>query len=430
MKLLEQWEERWLLVFDNYDDPVGFHNVERFFPSSELSTCRGLDRCSPLILLIEGHGDMLFTSRHKGLDRLGTVLEVPPMPTPDGVNLLLRGYTDINVQDHMEEGTKIVTRLGGLALAIDQAAAYIQYKKLPIKRLTSFLMLYEAQRKKILRHTSAHFWKYGTMQIHGKEEQDRAISAFTTWEMSFQQFTCGGRQPTLDAGHFLTLSAFFDPFHIGESIFRYCWEEAASRPAWMRIFATAGEIASDEESSSSGDGVGVGDDDTDRIQSDNLEHRAWDRERFWDLIAEAYTLSLLESISSDSGEKEVNFSLHPLIRDWLQLRVKAEQRRGYTQEAIDCVVSAIRAYDTISTTYHQKGLLAAHADACVLNDTRFSPGDQALGQDIANCDAASRLARFYRDRGRYGISEKFEGLILRTRETVLGKEHPDMKFPW
>jgi hypothetical protein len=34
--VLEQWDERWLLAFDNYDDPVGFRNVERFFPSSEL----------------------------------------------------------------------------------------------------------------------------------------------------------------------------------------------------------------------------------------------------------------------------------------------------------------------------------------------------------------------------------------------------------
>jgi hypothetical protein len=51
------------------------------------------------------------------------------MPTLDGVNLLLRGYPNANVKDHIEEGKKIVTRLGGLALAIDQAAAYIQYKK-------------------------------------------------------------------------------------------------------------------------------------------------------------------------------------------------------------------------------------------------------------------------------------------------------------
>lgn len=66
------------------------------------------------------------------------------MPTLDGVNLLLRGYLNINVNDHIEEGIKIVIRLGGLALAIDQAAAYIQHKKLLIERLANFLTLYEA----------------------------------------------------------------------------------------------------------------------------------------------------------------------------------------------------------------------------------------------------------------------------------------------
>jgi hypothetical protein len=278
------------------------------------------------------------------------------MPTTDGVNLLLRGYSDIDNKDYTEEGTKIVTRLGGLALAIDQAAAYIQHKKLPIERLADFLTQYETHREKILRHTSPYFWKYTTMQIHGKEEQDRAISAFTTWEMSFQQFTCGGPQTTQDAGHFLSLSAFFDPSHIGESIFRYHWEEAAFRPAWMRIFATTSEMVSDKESSSSGDDVGVGDVDAGHTKLDDLKHSAWDGERFWDVIAEAHTLSLLESISSASSEREVSFSLHPLIRDWLQLREKAKQRRGYTQEAVDFVVSAIRVYETMSTTYFQKGL--------------------------------------------------------------------------
>lgn len=345
------------------------------------------------------------------------------MPTPDGVNLLLRGYPDINVNDYIEEGKKIVTRLGGLALAIDQAAAYIKHKQLPIERLASFLTLYDAERKKILQHTSPLFWKYSTIQIHGEEEQDRAISAFTTWEISFQQFTCGGRPSIKDAGHFLTLSAFFNPSHIGESIFRYHWEEPASRPAWMRIFAATGATASDEESSSSGNDVGVRDTDADHTKSHNLEHSSWDSDRFWDVIARAHTFSLLESVSSESAESEVNFSLHPLICDWLQLREKPEQRRGYTREAINFLVSAIKLYDSISTTHYQKGLLAAHADACVLNDERFSQENQALGMDIANCDVASQVATFYDSQGRYEKSKKLEYLIVSTRQTVLGEQH-------
>jgi hypothetical protein len=44
----------------------------------------------------------------------------------------------------VEEGSKSVTRLGGLPLAIDQAAAYIQYKKIPLERLPEFLAKYES----------------------------------------------------------------------------------------------------------------------------------------------------------------------------------------------------------------------------------------------------------------------------------------------
>src|SRR5271156_5965162 len=133
------------------------------------------------------YGDILFTSRNNGLDRLGTLLEVPPMTTEDGVKLLLRGHRELDLQHYRVEGAKIVSRLGGLALAIDQAAAYIRYKKMPLERLGDFLATYEAQQEKILRYTPRNFWEYGTMQLHGKAEQNKAISAFTTWEMSFQQ---------------------------------------------------------------------------------------------------------------------------------------------------------------------------------------------------------------------------------------------------
>ena len=34
---LEQWREAWLLVFDNYDEPEKFPEVEQFIPSSKCS---------------------------------------------------------------------------------------------------------------------------------------------------------------------------------------------------------------------------------------------------------------------------------------------------------------------------------------------------------------------------------------------------------
>jgi Cdc6-like AAA superfamily ATPase len=32
---LENWNEAWMMIFDNYDSPTGFENVKDFMPSSE-----------------------------------------------------------------------------------------------------------------------------------------------------------------------------------------------------------------------------------------------------------------------------------------------------------------------------------------------------------------------------------------------------------
>lgn len=32
---LERWNEPWLLIFDNYDDPNSFPNIQRFMPKSK-----------------------------------------------------------------------------------------------------------------------------------------------------------------------------------------------------------------------------------------------------------------------------------------------------------------------------------------------------------------------------------------------------------
>jgi hypothetical protein len=50
----------------------------------------------------------------------------------------------------MHEGKKIVKQLGYLALAIDQAAAYISIRQLPLSLFTEH---YEKRKEFILKHT-------------------------------------------------------------------------------------------------------------------------------------------------------------------------------------------------------------------------------------------------------------------------------------
>lgn len=33
-EVLENWEDRWMLVFDNYDQPTDSHDIRKFWPSS------------------------------------------------------------------------------------------------------------------------------------------------------------------------------------------------------------------------------------------------------------------------------------------------------------------------------------------------------------------------------------------------------------
>jgi len=138
--------------------------------------------------VLVGTGDIVVTSRNRDLGRLGDiVLEIPPLAVKEGVELLLRDSPKQDGKSHDEEATRIVERLGRLALAIVQAAAYIIQRKPRITSLTEFLGRFEKGRKELLEFTPFEFWEYSTMQIHGEKEKQDALSVFTTCEMSFQQ---------------------------------------------------------------------------------------------------------------------------------------------------------------------------------------------------------------------------------------------------
>ncbi|OAG35258.1 hypothetical protein AYO21_10529 [Fonsecaea monophora] len=256
VQALARRSKRWLMVLDNYDDPDHFTSIEQFIPSHSM-------------------GDILVTSRSKGLEGLGRVVIVPPMTNQEGIELLLYDY------------------------------------------LTS----------EVLRYTPRRFWKYGTVQVDGKEEDNRAISAFTTWEMSFQQLEEDEARRG-DIGYFLTVSAFFQPDRIDESLFRYHWEWTQPAPAWMRIFSHEDSGSNDWSRSSESDRVsdsdpegpamapaGSGSDAED--ETPVVDREPWNVDLFWELISKAFDLSLLDGIAGGASIDEARFSLHPVICDWL-----------------------------------------------------------------------------------------------------------------
>jgi tetratricopeptide (TPR) repeat protein len=96
--------DRWLLIFDNAENP------EHLRP-----------------LLPGGAGHVLITTRRSGFRSLGGVLDLDILDRPDAIALLRRRAPDLTEA----QAEQLADRLGDLPLALDQAAAYLDQTGMP-----------------------------------------------------------------------------------------------------------------------------------------------------------------------------------------------------------------------------------------------------------------------------------------------------------
>ena len=150
------------------------------------------------------------------------------MTEAEGLQLLHVQETDI------VNGKQVLTMLGHLPLAIDQARAYIQARNLSLQ---DFMAHYRQRRELILKSTPL----LSNYQRTLEDGQGRVVlSVFTTWEMSLGQLHAAGHQQSLE--EFLMLSAFFDPSHINEGLFRIYAAQASRTPSYLMDFLTDGNL--------------------------------------------------------------------------------------------------------------------------------------------------------------------------------------------
>lgn len=175
-KLVLSWlrkQKDWLLVFDNLDDITAIHG---FLPESTWA------------------GHTIITTRNSNVIGIpAEKLEVPVCDIPDAVELLLtRSELPTPWKDDIKaEAAAIVHELGRLALAIEQAAAYIREAAKDIKK---FLPRYRANRKRLLARIPSGNWTYHD-------------SVATTWTLSFQTI----KEQNPEVVKLLQLFAFLNP---------------------------------------------------------------------------------------------------------------------------------------------------------------------------------------------------------------------------
>jgi tetratricopeptide (TPR) repeat protein len=242
-------------------------------------------------------------------------------------------------------------------------------------RLDQFI---DHRKEKVLSHVP-DLWNY-RRQL-GDQDEEISLSAFTTWEMSFQQIEANQKQPT-HIGHFLTLAAFLANTDIHEQIFETYHNRDKPRPKWIDLFTSRGK---------------------------------WDSYKYSDVIAGLRTLSLLHTLRGESFNHR--FSLHSLIRDWIQLRLKVEDRERYCIEAFLVITKSIATDDDINRSDFQHiQQILSHLDACVQNDAIYLDGDVHLGTSILR-DPALRFVSFYTRYNRYqDAAEIFERTLEADRE--------------
>ena len=201
-----QWisciQDEWLIVFDNADDPPP-EAVAKFFPSGS-------------------RGNILVTSRNQSMRRIvlfGNSIEINEMEETDAITLLLKASCLSSIDEHMRAAKKIITELGCIPLAVDQAGAYIEAGKCDIN---AYLRQFSLHQQTLV------------SDVTFKEASNYNQTVCGTWDLSFKeiqnrasgQSITGHAQAAQAAILILQICAFYHYSNISKEIFQSAAERS------------------------------------------------------------------------------------------------------------------------------------------------------------------------------------------------------------
>ncbi len=421
----------WLLVFDNYDDPTAFPNIRDFFPENDLGA----------ILVTGRHADAgaLVIGRGFGF------IELPGLDKEAALTLLIE-QSEIKDPSYQDAET-IVERLGYHALALTQAGAFIRKREIT---LSKFLNDYKCRRELILKNTP-QLSQY--RKKLGDAEKETSLNVFTTWELSFQQLQSHSTEESLEI-KILTLFAFFDPKDISE---RFLADYVGN------CLVTSGDEGSSTEN------VEV----LDWLKDFTDDQCQWNSDIFKDVLINLKDFSLLQSFSHGS-DGFYHSTLHPLVKDWIQIRIEKSVYQDNTlvaavllgqmiagsyrhgkfflpltlkqtilvhiitqednyetharlQSTMPLSQEQFNNYLTARTWFAELVLsMGSHKSAEMIFQRLKAENEILLGPDHPyTLRIVSGLALAYRYKGRLADAEKLAMQVLETKKRLLGVEHSD-----
>ncbi|KAF8324734.1 hypothetical protein F5887DRAFT_1288641 [Amanita rubescens] len=397
----------WLMIYDNADG--GYQIVERFLPPGN-------------------GGNILITSRNLELMRITEKsMEVLEMGEEEALSLLSKSarlsYTSENIQTM---GKQLISKLGGIPLAIDQAGAYMLTCKCP---LDDYLELFAKNHDKLMSNPLF------------KGASDYGSCTYGTWEISMKEIEARAaqkRDPEAESAITLyQIIAFLHHENIPEELFKNAAENYKRRNI-------------DEEKEA---GLPLS------ITMLNPRVLFLDEKGEWNKMQFQLGIQMLLSFSLIKSSGKL-YSVHPLVHAWSRNRVpkmEIDQQLLMAKAFLACSVEL----DSKIDNYEYCGLLASHIrkimnQAAQLNLNNFYYDDECnqfsfVFHRIGSWDEVEKLrmrmletrkanlapkhpfvlssmaslASTYRKQGRWDEAEKLEVEVMEARKEKFGSHHQD-----
>lgn len=200
-------------------------------------------------------------------------------------------------------------------------------------------------------------WEY---RKSNGNDTEKSVSVFTTWEMSFEQLEATGQERD-SIIHLLTLAAFINTNNVSEGLFSL-YSQQSDRPDWLDAFMDGG---------------------------------AWNSDKYQDSVVRLYSIALVTTINLMTDEARISF--HPLVAEWLKLRIDQVARAQYTEEAIRVVRLFVDNGDKQEMSTQDKSETLGHIDKIIEHHQAFH------GKHVSYAlkQATVSFGSFYRRLGRY-----------------------------
>ncbi|KAF8597409.1 FabD/lysophospholipase-like protein [Ceratobasidium sp. AG-I] len=386
-------QKRWLLVFNNADDPN--LNLHDFFPE-----------CA--------HGDILITTRNQQMVTHTTEPEsdyrVGGMKPDDALQLFLKTSRADDKEETIGIAKQLVGELGYFALAIVQSGAYMRARQCGV---AEYFQIFQSARARLLRESPSI------------QADNYKLSVFATWGISH-------RQLLPRAAQLLQIMSFLHHEGISEGFF-----EAAS----TRAMSYKSHIPLTESQATRKSII------FDLLSSLRTSSHEWDPLALKDLTDQIRAFSLL-----DYDTNTRSYSMHPLVQEWCRATTSDVET---VRECSMWVLSLCVKWQHGSEDYALRRRLLPHLVALDVDHTHMVPEladwlrlvyseagyAKEEGALLAIALQASRdafgnehptaltcmhnVAGAYRRRGRLEEAVALLAWVVAVRKRVLGHEHSD-----